>query len=175
MTPARRIGLIAGGYVGAFLVAAAAVAISTANRTVADAQASSGMYAFGDALLFIAVFGLLALVPTGGLLYVLRPYRGLWVVLSAMALSVAITGAAAASLFALGRDATPQSALANWAAFSILRILLTPVLAPALLVSGLLSPYRFARFALLTATVVEVAVGAYAGFVWFSPLFFHKN
>jgi hypothetical protein len=29
------------------------------------AQASSGMYAFGDLILFIGVFGVLALIPTG--------------------------------------------------------------------------------------------------------------
>jgi hypothetical protein len=93
------------GYVGAFLIASAAVAIRVANTSGADAQASSGMYAFGDSYLFIAVFGLLALVPTGAALHFLRPYRRLWVVLSALGLSVALTGAAAASLFVLGRHA----------------------------------------------------------------------
>jgi len=175
MRPALRIGLVAAGYVGAFLIAAAAVAIRIANTSGADAQASSGMYAFGDSYLFIAVFGLLALVPTSAALYFLRPYRRFWVVLSALGLSVALTGAAAASLFALGRDAVAPSPLATWADLSVLRILLAPVLAPAFLVFALLSPHRSPRFALLAATVVEVAVGAYAGFLWFFPLFFHRN
>lgn len=175
MRPALRIGLVAAGYVGAFLVASAAVAIRVADTSDADAQASSGMYAFGDFYLFIAVFGLLALVPTGAALYFLRPYRRVWVVLSVLGLSVALTGAAAASLFALGRHAVAPSPLATWAGLSVLRILLAPVLAPAFLVFALLSPHRSPRHTLLAATVVEVAVGAYAGFVWFFPLFFHRN
>jgi hypothetical protein len=48
------------------------------------------MYAFGDSYLFIAVFGVLALVPTGALLYYLRPYRRFWVVLAGFGLVLAI-------------------------------------------------------------------------------------
>lgn len=83
--------------------------------------------------------------------------------------------AAAASLFTLGRHAVAPSPLATWASLSVLRILLAPVLAPAFLVFALFSPHRSPRFVLLAATVVEVAVGAYAGFVWFFPLFFDRN
>ena len=100
-----------------------------------DAQASSGMYAFGDSYLFIAVFGLLALLPTGPTLFFLRPYRRVWSVLSAAGLCVAITGVAAAALFALGRDAVAPSALAAWADFSVLRIL-------GAAVTRLRSPFR---------------------------------
>ena len=170
MRPARRILFVVAGYVGAFLAASAAVAIRVANTSGPDAQASSGMYAFGDSYLFIAVFGLLAIVPTGGALYFLRPYRRVWILLSALALCLAITGVAAAALFALGRHAAAPSALAAWADFSVLRILLAPILAPAFLVVALFSPYRRPRFALLTATLMELAVVAFAGFVWFVPL-----
>jgi len=175
MRPALRVGLVAAGYVGAFLIASMAVAIRVANTNGPDALASSGMYAFGDSFLFIMVFGLLALVPTAAALYFLRAYAGLWVALSAIGLSVALTGAAAVVLFVIGRHATAPSPLATWGAFSVLRILLAPVLAPAFLISGLLSPHRSPRFALLAATVIEVAVGAYAAFVWFLPLLFNRN
>jgi hypothetical protein len=40
------------------------------------------MYAFGDGLLFIAVFSAVALFPTGLALYFLQPCRWFWVVLS---------------------------------------------------------------------------------------------
>jgi hypothetical protein len=170
MTPGLRTGFVAAGYVGAFLIASAAVAIRVASTSGPDAQASSGMYAFGDAYVFVAVFGLLALVPTGAALYFLRPYRRVWVVLSALSLCVAITGVAAAALFALGRHAAAPSALATWASLSVLRILLAPVLAPAFLVVALFSPHRFPRFALLAATAMELAVVAFAVLVWFVPL-----
>jgi len=66
-------------------------------------QASSGMYAFGDAVLFVAVLAVVALAPTGAALF---------------------------------------------------------------------SPDRFPRVALLTATVMEVAVSAYGGVVWLVPMIF---
>ena len=174
VTPLRRIALVAVGYVGALLIASVVVAIRVAATSGPDAQASSGMYAFGDAYLFIAVFGVLALVPTGAALYFLRPYRPVWIALSSVGVCVAITGVAAAVLFALGRDAAAPSTLAAWASFSVLRILLAPILAPAFLVVALFTPYRFPRLALLAATAMELAVVAFAGVVWFVPLFLQR-
>ena len=173
MKPLFKVAGVAGGYMAALLMASAAVAIRVASTTGPDAQASSGMYAFGDALLFVAVFGVSALVPTGAALFFLRPYRHFWTVLSALGLAVAVTGATAAILFAVGRHATP-SPLATWAGFSVLRILVAPLLALTFLVCTVLSPHRSPRFAFLAATVMEAAVSAYGGFVWFVPLFFHR-
>lgn len=172
MTPVLRLGVVAAGYVGAFLAASTAVGIRIANTSGPIAQASSGMYAFGDFYLFIVVFGFLALVPTGAALYFLRPYRRVWDVLAAVGLCAAISGVAAAALYAFGRSADAPSALAAWAAVSVLRILVAPILAPALLVVALFAPHRAPRFALLAASAMELAVVAFAGFVWFVPLYF---
>jgi len=130
------------------------------------------MYAAGDALLFAAVFGVCALVPTGAALFFLRPYRRFWTVLSALDLAVAVTGVTAAILFAVGRHATALP-LATWAGFSVLRILIAPLLALTFLVCTIFSPYRSPRVTLLAATVMEWAVSAYGGAVWFVPLFFY--
>jgi hypothetical protein len=173
MKASLKIGVVAGGYIAAFLVASAAVGIRLASTSGPDAQASSGMYAFGDALLFGAVFGVSALVPTGAALFFLRPYHHFWTVLSALGLAVAVTGVTAAILFAIGRHAT-LSPLATWAGLSVLRILVAPLLALTFLVCTILSPHRSARFACLAATVMEAAVSAYGGFVWFVPLFFDR-
>jgi hypothetical protein len=54
----------------------------------------------------------------------------------------------------------------------VLRILVAPLLALTLLVCAVFSPYRFPRLALLAGTVMEVAVSAYGGLVWFVPLIF---
>jgi len=173
MKPSLKVAVVAGGYIGAFLMASAVVAIRVANTSGPDAQASSGMYAFGDAVFFVAVFGVSALVPTGAGLFFLRPYRPFWTVLSALGLTVALTGVAAAILFAVGRHATP-SPLATWVGFSVLRILVAPLLALTFLVCTFLSPYRSPRVAFLAASVMEAAVSAYGGSVWFVPLFFHR-
>jgi hypothetical protein len=68
-------GVVVAGYVAAVLAASAAVAVRIANTSGPDAQASAGMYALGDSLLFVAVFSAVALVPTGLALWFLRPYR----------------------------------------------------------------------------------------------------
>ena len=63
-------GLVIGGYLLACLIASGAVyAYQSLNQSAA--QASAGMYAFGDLILFVAIFGVLALLPTGLALYFL--------------------------------------------------------------------------------------------------------
>jgi hypothetical protein len=169
-----KVGVVAVGYLAAFLVACAAVAVRLASTSGPDAQAASGMYAAGDAFLFVAVFGVVALLPTGAALFFLRPYRPFWTVLSAVGLCVAVTGVTAAALYVIGRTAAP-SPLATLAGLSVLRILVAPLLALAFLVCSLFSPYRFPRLAFLAATLMEVAVSAYAGLVWFLPLLFPRS
>ena len=173
MNASLKVGVVVGGYVAAFLVTSAAVGIRLANTSGPDAQASSGMYAAGDALLFAAGFGVAALVPTGAALFFLRPYRRFWTVLSTFSLGVAVTGLAAVALFAIGRYAAPSS-IAIGAALSVLRILVAPLLALTCLVCTVLSPYRVPRLALLAVTAIEVVVSAYGGFVWFFPLLLHR-
>lgn len=171
MKPSLKVGVVVAGHLAAVLVASAAVGVRLATTSGPDAQASSGMYAFGDALLFVAVFGVAALVSTGAALFFLGPYRHFWTVLSAVGLGMALTGLAAAAVFAIDRHAAP-SPLATWAGLSVLRILVAPLLALTLLVCAAFSPYRFPRLALLAGTVMEAAVSAYGGLVWFVPLIF---
>jgi hypothetical protein len=174
MKPFVKVGMVAAGYFAAFLIASAAVAIRISRTSGPEAQASSGMYAFGDAFLFVIVFGVTALVPTGVALFFLRTCRPLWTILAAVGLGVAITGVAAAVLFAAGRNAAP-SPLATAAMFSVPRILVAPLLALTFFVCAVLAPYRSPGIALLTATVMEAAVSAYGGYVWFVPLIFSHS
>ena len=106
MKPSLKVAVVAGAYLAAFLLAFAAVAIRVASTRGPDAQASSGMYVFGDAGLFVSVFCVSALVPTGAALRFLRPCRHFWTVLSALSFAVAVTGVTAAVLFAVGRHST---------------------------------------------------------------------
>ena len=174
MRPLLKIGLIALGYIASVLLAGAVVAIRIAATSGPDAQASSGMYAFGDALLFVTVLGVSALVPTGAALFFLRPYPRFWTVFSALGLAVAITGLVAAVLFAVGRTAV-SSPLATWVGLSVLRILVAPLLALVFLAFTVLSPSRSPRLAFLAATAAEAAVSAYGAFVWVLPLLLHRS
>lgn len=73
MSRLTKLGLVLGGYVIACLVAAAVLYVYQLFTQDASAQASAGMYAFGDALLFMGVCGILALFPTGlGLYFLVR-------------------------------------------------------------------------------------------------------
>ncbi|HXH40849.1 MAG TPA: hypothetical protein VNN08_19635, partial [Thermoanaerobaculia bacterium] len=168
-----KVTVVAGGYVAAFLAASAVVAIRMAI-TRGDPQAAGGMFAFGDSVVFVAVFGVLALVPTGGALYFFRPYRRFWIVLSRLCLAVAVTGLTAVILFAVGRHAMPPSSLAMWAGLSMLRILVAPLFALAFLVCALVTPHRSPRLAFLSATAIESVVTACAGAFWFVHVFLHR-
>ena len=60
-----KFGIVVAGYVAAGLAATATLEIRLLNTQGPDVQASAGMYAFGDLLLFLGVFGFAALFPTG--------------------------------------------------------------------------------------------------------------
>jgi hypothetical protein len=55
-----------------------------------------------------------------------------------------------------------------WAAFAVLRMLLSPPLAAAFLVAGLIAPTRMPRWSLLAAAGSEGAVAVYAVLHWFA-------
>jgi len=65
MSRLAKLGLVIGGYVAACLIASGAVYVNGLFTQNSAAQASAGMYAFGDLILFIGIFGFLALFPTG--------------------------------------------------------------------------------------------------------------
>lgn len=70
-----KFAIVIGGYLAACLAASAVVYVWQLLTQDASAQASAGMYAGGDFFLFIAVFGLLALIPTGlGFFFLIRKF-----------------------------------------------------------------------------------------------------
>jgi hypothetical protein len=157
------------GYLIAGFVACAAVAVRISHTNGPDAQASAGMYAFGDGLLFLAVFGTLALLPTGMALFFLRPYRLFWPLLSLGTLALAATGLAATMVYVWASYQTaPSSPLEFWAALAVLRMLPAPLLASSFLLAGLFAPIRSSRWTLLVAAGSEGAVGSYAFLHWFA-------
>jgi len=165
MKPFQKVALVAGGYLVCLLIASAAVALRIAVTDGPASQAAGGMYGFGDVTLFVAAFGVSALVPTGVALFFLRAHRTFWKVLSTLVVATAATGVAAAILFAVGRSA-PASRLAMWAGLSVLRILVSPLLALAFLVCAVFSPHRPSRIAFLAAAAIEGAVCLYGGTMW---------
>ena len=68
MGAAKKLALIGAGYALSVGGGLAAVALNELRIAVEDAQASSGMVAFGDMILFLLVAGFLGLAPTWFLL-----------------------------------------------------------------------------------------------------------
>jgi hypothetical protein len=152
-----KIGAVLIGYVAAVLVASVAVAVRIANTSGPDADASAGMYAFGDGLLFIAVFGCVGIIPTGLALWLLRSCRWFWTVLSVFALTIAGTALLAASVYVTAASVTlpRESPLMICAALAVLRMLLSPPLAVAFVLSALIAPASKSRWALLAAAATS--------------------
>ena len=71
MSKLAKLGLVVGGYVAACLIVSTVVYFWQQYIQDSAAQASAGMYAGGDLLLYIGVFGGLALIPTGLAVYFL--------------------------------------------------------------------------------------------------------
>jgi hypothetical protein len=148
MSAVAKVGIVAGGYAGAFGIAAVVVAVHVAWTSGPAAQASSGMFAFGDSLLFLAIFGVAAIPATCGALFFLRPCLAFWRVLSVAALVTAATAVVAVIGFLGGSPA-------------ILRLLVAPILAIPFFLSALFAPNRHTRLSLLVAAGVEASAFLY--------------
>jgi len=155
-----------GGYVLSFLVASGVVAAHIALTSGPYAQASGGMYAFGDLVLFVGVFGIGAIPTTGIGLYFLRPYLAFWRGLSLAAGAIAATNVVAVAVYFASRRPDASPSLLAWSTFSVLRILASPVLAIAFLVSGCVAPVTSSRIALACAFLGEAAPFAIVVLVW---------
>jgi hypothetical protein len=162
MKTLSKVGVVLGGYAAAFSVACVLVYIRQLRTSGPDAQASAGMYAWGDFTLFVTSFTVMALIPTALGLYFLRPYKNFWIVLSVAAIAVAITGPVGAALSALclnfPRLGSPWQMLG---ALGFLRAMGAPLLAMTFLVCAAFAPAKRPRWAMLTATVFECAASSY--------------
>jgi len=167
LRPVAKVGLVALGYVAAFAIALLVVRIYVAATSGLDREASGGMFAFGDGLLFLGVFGLAAVPATGTALFFLRPRPAFWVTLSVASLAVASTSLAAVLIDVAPTVVDSSPLLHSWSAFAVLRILVAPLFAIFFLLSGLFAPSRSARISLIAATVIEIAAVAYFAFTRF--------
>jgi len=172
MKAAAKVGLVGAGYVGAFALAAAVVAVYIAATQGPDRRDYAAMFDFGDSLLFLGVFGLAAVLPSGAALFFLRPYRWFWRMLSLGAIVAAATAVAAFIEVLAWRGSSAHSIGSAWSALASLRILLAPLPALAFSVSAVFAPSRNSRLALLGAAAVEVFVfcGHFLRVLAFQPL-----
>ena len=160
--PLAKISLVCGGYVLALI---AAWAISDIYDAVSPPDVSSGMQAGADLIVFLAVFGFMAVIPTGAALWLLRPYPRFWSLMSISSLAFAAAGLAGLGLYILNPPS--NSPFAIWAALFVLRVFVAPGFAVAMIVAALLSPKRWPRVAFLSAAAAECGICVYVFFAWF--------
>jgi hypothetical protein len=171
MKPPARVALVLAGYVAALLAAQAALQFRMLHTRGQDVQASAGMVAFGDGLLYVGVLSLVGLIPTGLALYWLRPVARFWTVLAGIALLLAGSGVAAAVALEVAArvagDATRSGRVVDprWvkaSAFAFGWIMSAPLVGSASALTALFAPDRRPRRALLAAAVTGFVVGAYS-------------
>src|SRR4051794_28053291 len=105
-------GIVVGGYYAAFAVAWLALKSYIAVSSGIDRQTYSGMSAFGDGLVFLAVLGLASVPATGAALYFLRPHRAFWRCLCVAVVVLNISSIA--SLMAYVVPASSHSIMGQW-------------------------------------------------------------
>jgi hypothetical protein len=164
---------VVAGYVLALLIALAVVTLHGAVSRGPDAQASAGMMAGGDALLFLAIFGVAAIPATIAGLYFLRPVRGFWTTLSGVALVVAFTSLAALIEYLAARHASPGSPLLAWSSLAITRIIAAPLFGLTFLLAALFAPNLPARIILLVTTLIEASIFTSMVLISFHPFSAH--
>jgi len=154
---ASKLGLVLGGYVAAPVAAFALVWMRSMLLPADPDEASGGMQAFGDLLLFFGLWFLFSLVPTALALFWLREFPRLWMALAIAALIFAATGPVAAAL--VQRTDDPLGAAAGL--LGLPRVLGAPLLAVGFAVCALIAPTGRARGVMLAAAAIEGAVGVY--------------
>ena len=163
-TALLKLGLVLAGYITAFFLTCAFFYVRSFFIPADASQASAGMQAFGDLMLFLGMFGTLSLVPTGLGLFFLRKSRTFWTLFSILALAFAVTGPVAAL--------TVRSGAAFVGFVGIPRILGAPLFCLAFLIGALIAPrhphrpflrsIRAGGWLLLASAALEAATSAYA-------------
>ncbi len=162
ISPLAKISLVCGGYVLALI---AAWAIADIYDALSPPDVSSGMQAGADLIVFLAVFGFMAVIPSGAALWLLRPYPRFWSLMSILSLAFAAAGLAGLGVYILNPPSS--SPFAIWAALFVLRVFVAPGFAVAMMVAAFLSPSRWPRIAFLSSAAAECGICVYVFFNWF--------
>jgi hypothetical protein len=122
------------------------------------------MYAFGDSILFMGVFGLLAIAPTALALYFLRPFTTFWNWFAVACLLFAITGpiVAVANTIINSSDAHADNQLAlALSLIGILNFFGSPILFIGFASLAAIAPARRPRIFILLSAGMEILTGGY--------------
>jgi hypothetical protein len=154
-----KIGIVIAGYIFALGCASAATYIQELSTRGTDAQASQGMFAFGQTMLFLLVFGGLALIPTVLAFYFLRSSVKFWNGFAVLCLAFSILGLIvvfANALMNSNGGSASSSLAAVLSLLGVLGIFGTPILIVGFLILAVMAPSRRPRIFLLACAGLEI-------------------
>ena len=158
MQPLAKVAIVFLGFVLALAIAYIALKVYVARTAGPDREQYAAMFAFGDSLLFLGIFGAAALPALSATLYFLRPHPTFWMLLSTATLAVSVTSIAASIAMAYQRATGSSGPLSPLLALGSLEVIFAPGLVMLFLLSGIFAPSRSVRVVFVAATLAEAFV-----------------
>jgi len=162
-----QLGAVAVGYVAVLVVAAALLYVRHLQELQYPAEASGGMWAAGDALLYVFI-ACLFMVPTVFLIWVTAKFEAFYTAYSKFLLGLSLSAPVCLSVFLLGENRVGER-LIN---LSLYRLMWLPFILVGMGISRLVARFdrakKFASYALLVegltlAIAVALLIHAWSG------------
>jgi hypothetical protein len=155
MRSLTKVAVVFFGFVLALAIACIALKVYVARTAGPDREQYAAMFAFGDSLLFLGIFGVAAVPALSATLYFLRPHPSFWRLLSIATLAVSVTSIAASIAISYQRSIGSSRALSTVFALASLEALCAPAFVVLFLLFGIFAPSRSARVVFAAATLAE--------------------
>ncbi len=169
MARLAKVGIVVGGYVAAVIAAVIAAQLYNARMAAMPYDTSGGMYAGGEAITSLAVFLMVALVPTLLALWFLRGNERFWNTVAVASLVFAVVGFVAVLSPMVLQNATRSIAGLIMELVRVSHLLGAPFWFVAFVLFAFLAPSRLARRTLVAAIGVEFVTGVCVAVHWFLP------
>lgn len=137
-----QLGLVALGYAAVMVVTAGLLFVRHLQELQNPAEASGGMWAAGDAFLYIFIAGLF-MVPTAFLIWVTAKFEAFYIAYSKFLLALSLSAPVCLGVFYLGEHHVGES-LIN---LCLVRLLCLPLILLGMGISRLVARDRAKRFA----------------------------
>lgn len=169
MSGAKKVTIVLGGYVAAIAAAAAAAWLYNWHTSRLPYDTSGGMYAAGEAMTSVAVFLVVALVPTVLALWYLRGNTQFWNVVGWGSLLFAGVSLLSVLIVMVYPAVTRSLVLAALNLLALSQLLGVPFWFASFVLFAFLAPDRRSRRLLQGAVAIELVIGVCAALHWFAP------
>ena len=163
-----QLGAVAVGYVAVLVVAAALLYMRHVQELQYSAEASGGMWAAGDALLYVFI-ACLFMVPTVFLIWVTAKFEAFYTAYSKFLLGLSLSAPVCLSVFLLGENRVEER-LIN---LSLYRLMWLPFILVGMGISRLVARFdrakKFASYALLVEGLTLAIAVALLIHAWNGP------